>query len=71
MRVLRRLNERLIMKTKRAKEVELLSDISRDFSESRDLEETLKSILKSFDTHLNLRRGTITLLDPETEMINV
>ncbi|MHC4560149.1 MAG: sigma 54-interacting transcriptional regulator [Planctomycetota bacterium] len=59
------------MKAKRAREVELLSDISRDFSESLDLEETLKSILKSFDTHLNLRRGTITLLDPETETINV
>ncbi len=64
-------NERVLMKAKRAKEVELLSDISRDFSESRDLEETLKFILKSFDTHLNLRRGTITLLDPQTEMINV
>jgi len=63
--------ERALMKTKRTKEVELLSDISRDFSESRDLEETLKFILKSFDTHLNLRRGTITLLDPETEMINI
>jgi Nif-specific regulatory protein len=59
------------MKAKRAREVELLSDISRDFSESLDLEETLKSILKSFDTHLGLRRGTITLLDPETETINV
>ncbi|MHC4510565.1 MAG: sigma 54-interacting transcriptional regulator [Planctomycetota bacterium] len=59
------------MKAKRTKEVEILSDISRDFSESLDLEETLKSILKSFDTHLKLRRGTITLLDPETETINV
>ncbi|MHC4424938.1 MAG: sigma 54-interacting transcriptional regulator [Planctomycetota bacterium] len=59
------------MKARRAREVELLSDISRDFSESLDLEETLKSILKSFDTHLGLRRGTITLLDPETETINV
>ena len=59
------------MRAKRAREVELLSDISRDFSESLDLEETLKSILKSFDTHFKLRRGTITLLDPETETINV
>ncbi|UCC98097.1 MAG: sigma 54-interacting transcriptional regulator [Phycisphaerales bacterium] len=59
------------MKAKRVKEVEVLSDISRDFSESLDIEETLKSILKSFDTHLKLRRGTITLLDPQTETINV
>ena len=60
-----------VMKAKLAKEVELLSDISRAFAESLDLEETLMSILKSFDTHLKLRRGTITLLDPETETINV
>ncbi|HJX09711.1 MAG TPA: sigma 54-interacting transcriptional regulator [Candidatus Binatia bacterium] len=59
------------MAAKRTREVELLSDISRDFSESLNLEETLKSILKSFDTHLNLRRGTITLLDPQTETIKI
>jgi Nif-specific regulatory protein len=59
------------VKAKHTKEVDILSDISRDFSESLDLEATLKSILKSFDTHLNLRRGTIALLDPATETINV
>ena len=59
------------MKARLAKEVELLSDISRALAESLDLEETLMSILKSFDTHLKLRRGTITLLDPDTETINV
>ena len=59
------------MKARLAKEVELLSDISKALAESLDLEETLTSILKSFDTHLKLRRGTITLLDPETETINV
>lgn len=59
------------MKTKLTKEVQLLSDISKVLAESLDLESTLKSILKSFDTHLKLRRGTITLLDPDTEMINV
>ena len=59
------------MKAKLAKEVGLLSDISKAFAESLDLEETLTSILKSFDTHLKLRRGTITLLDPETETIKV
>jgi Nif-specific regulatory protein len=59
------------MKAKLEKELQLLSDISQSFAESLDLEATLKSILKSFDTHLKLRRGTITLLDPDTEMINV
>jgi len=59
------------MKAKLAKEVQLLSDISKAFAESLDLEETLKSILKSLDTHLKLQRGTITLLEPQTETINV
>ena len=59
------------MKSRLAKEVELLSDISKALAESLDLEKTLTSILKSFDTHLKLRRGTITLLDPDTETINV
>ena len=59
------------MKTKLAGEVELLGDISRVFAESLDLEMTLKSILKSLDTHLKLQRGTITLLESETETINI
>ncbi len=59
------------MKAKLAREVQLLSDISQAFAESLDLEETLKSIFKSLETHLKLRRGTITLLDPETETINI
>jgi len=59
------------MKTKTTTEVRLLSDISKAFAESLDLEETLKSILKSLDTYLKLRRGTITLLDPDTERINI
>ncbi|MHC4352044.1 MAG: sigma 54-interacting transcriptional regulator [Planctomycetota bacterium] len=58
------------MKAKLAREAELLGDISKAFAESLDLEETLASILRSLDTHLKLRRGTIALLDPETEMIN-
>jgi len=59
------------MKAKLTKEVQLLSDISKTFAESLDLEATLKSILKSLDTHLKLQRGTITLLEPQTEMINI
>ena len=59
------------MKTKLAGEVELLGDVSRVFAESLDLEMTLKSILKLLDTHLKLQRGTITLLESETETINI
>ena len=53
------------------KEVQLLGDISKAFAESLNLEMTLKSILTSLDTHLKLQRGTITLLDPQTETINI
>jgi len=54
-----------------SKEVQLLGDMARVFAESLDLELTLKAILKSLDTHLKLQRGTITLLEPETETINI
>ncbi len=59
------------MKTKSSAEVELLSDVAKAFAESLDLEETLKSILKSLDTYLRLRRGTITLLDSQTETLRI
>jgi Nif-specific regulatory protein len=53
------------------KEVQLLSDAARGLAESLDLKQTLYSILKSLDTHLELQRGTITLLNPDTETINI
>jgi Nif-specific regulatory protein len=59
------------MKAKVAPEVQLLSDVATAFAESLHLEETLKNILRSLDTHLKLQRGTITLLDPQTETINI
>jgi Nif-specific regulatory protein len=59
------------MKAKLTKEVQLLSDISKAFADSLDLEMTLKSIFKSLDTHLEMQRGTITLLDPDSEIINI
>jgi Nif-specific regulatory protein len=59
------------MKGNFATEVQLLSDVAKVFAESLNLEETLMSILKSLDTHLKLQRGTITLLDAETETINI
>ncbi len=51
--------------------VMLLGDMARAFAESLDLELTMKAILKSLDTHVKLQKGTITLLDPETETINI
>ena len=63
--------ERTIMDTKLAKEVQLLSDITKAFAGSLDLELALKSILKSLDTHLKMQRAAITLLDPDAETINI
>ncbi|MHC4708789.1 MAG: sigma 54-interacting transcriptional regulator, partial [Planctomycetota bacterium] len=59
------------MKPKLSKEVQLLSDISKALADSLNLEMTLKSILRSLDTHLKLQRGTITLLDLGSETINI
>ncbi len=59
------------MKTTLSKETQLLSDVANAFAESLDLETTLKRMLESLDTHLKLRRGTIALLDPDKETINV
>lgn len=53
------------------KEVQLLSDAAKGLAESLDLKQTLRSILKSLDTHLELQRGTITLFNPDTETINI
>ncbi len=52
-------------------DVQLLNDIAKGLAESLDLEQTLRAILKSLDTHLKLQRGTITLLNPETETISI
>ncbi len=52
------------------KEVELLSDISKALAESLDLERTLESILRLLEEHLALRRGSINILDPDTETIS-
>jgi Nif-specific regulatory protein len=59
------------MKTNPAKEVQLLSDIAKGLAESLDLHQTLRSILQSLDTYLKLQRGTITLLNPDTETVNI
>lgn len=59
------------MTLKLSKEVQLLGDMARAFADSLDLELTLKAILKSLDTHAKLQKGTVTLLDSETETINI
>jgi Nif-specific regulatory protein len=59
------------MREKPAKEVQFLSDIAKGFAESLDLQQTLHSILKSLDVYLKLQRGTITLLNLDTETINI
>lgn len=59
------------MKVKLSQEVQLLSNIAKAFAEQLDLEQTLMTILKLLDTHLKLKRGTITLLNPETETIHI
>ena len=53
------------------KQVELLQEIANAFSESLDLQVTLELVLKRLEKHLKLNRGTITILDPETETINI
>lgn len=60
-----------MMKSKLSTEVRLLSDISKALADSLDLETTLRSLLKSLDTHLKLQRGTITLFDQDSETINI
>ena len=59
------------MKLKLSREVQLLSDISQAFAEQLSLEPALKAILKLLETHLKFQRGTVTLLDPKTETINI
>jgi Nif-specific regulatory protein len=59
------------MREKPVKEVQLLGDIAKGLAESLDLQQTLSSILKLLDDYLKLQRGTITLLNPDTETINI
>lgn len=59
------------MAKKLSADVQLLADVAKAFSESLDLEATLESILKALDVHMCLERGTITLLDADSEMISI
>ncbi len=53
------------------REVELLNDVASAFSESLDLDSTLEAILNSLETHMHLERGTISMLDPDQEIITI
>ncbi|MBW8017201.1 MAG: GAF domain-containing protein [Planctomycetes bacterium] len=57
------------MAKKLTRDIEVLGDMARAFTDSLNLEDTLESILKTLDTHLKLQRGTITLFDPQSETI--
>jgi Nif-specific regulatory protein len=57
--------------TKLAKEIQLLSDISKAFAGSLDLKLALKCVFKSLITYLKMQMTAITLLDPDTQTINI
>lgn len=59
------------MPGKLTRDVELLADVAKAFAESLNLEATLESILKSINAYLKLERGLITLLNPDSETINI
>lgn len=59
------------MTTRKPDELMLLADVAKAFSESLDLETTLRSILEVLEQYVQLQRGVITLLDPDREMITV
>ncbi|MFA5929221.1 MAG: sigma 54-interacting transcriptional regulator, partial [Candidatus Margulisiibacteriota bacterium] len=56
---------------KEQNQVDLLYEIAQVFSASLEMNETLESVLKLLDKHLHLTRGTVTILDPDTETINI
>ena len=59
------------MAKKLPREVEMLADVAKALAESLDLRSTLKSILYALEIHLKLERGTISILDPDSETINL
>ena len=60
------------MKTKKIeKQFELLHSVARILAESLDLKVTMDSILHLLSKYTQMNRGTITLLDPETETIAI
>ncbi len=56
-------------KSREVKEVSLLYEISRDLSETLDLKTVLHPILKMMAEHMEMLRGTLTILNRKTEEI--
>ncbi|AQQ72365.1 Nif-specific regulatory protein [Limihaloglobus sulfuriphilus] len=53
------------------KEVKLLSDIASALASTQELNQTLERILCLLDTHLGLQRGSVYLLNKETEQLEL
>ncbi len=51
--------------------VKLLVDIGEALSSSLNLEDSLQSIFKILSDHLKMKRGTITLVDPNTNELHI
>jgi len=58
-------------KSKIEKQFVLLNEVARILAESLDLKVTMESILHLLSEHMQMNRGTITLLDTETETIAI
>jgi Nif-specific regulatory protein len=52
-------------------QVKVLVDIGEALSSSLDIEKGLSSILKIISDNLNMQRGTITLIDPNTNELHI
>ena len=53
------------------KQIELLHEVSKAMTKKLDLNSSLQSILSLLEKFLNMKRGTIVLLDEETNIINI
>lgn len=53
------------------KELTALTEISRAISSSLDLEAVMQDVLNILHRHLGMERGTLTLLDPETNELAI
>ncbi|MEE9385846.1 MAG: sigma 54-interacting transcriptional regulator [Nannocystaceae bacterium] len=54
-----------------AEELSLLFDVSRALKQSLDLREVLGPVMEQMARRLGLRRGTLSLVDPENEQIRI
>ena len=63
--------KKTVQSNSQVKELSALSEISMAISSSLNLETVTKSILKVLHEQLGMERGTITLLDPETNELSI